>query len=57
MQLPGHPWHPNSRCEYEYDCDRILIKKNTFHLSKLVVGFLLVFYEKKGDSMFMFVES
>ena len=37
---------PTSCCEYKYDYDRILIK-NTFHLSKLIVGFLLLSYEEK----------
>ena len=43
MWLQAHPWHQNSRCEYEYDYDRILIK-NTCNLSKLIVSLLLFFY-------------
>ena len=49
--------HQNSHCEYEYDYDRILIKKNTSHLSKRIVSFLLFFYKKKrakkSDLVFM----
>ena len=48
--LPGDLWCPNSHHEYEYNnYDRILIK-NTFNLSKLIIGFLLLFYGKKINS-------